>query len=372
MSVSEIPTIQDLSTPARTVRIGFIRPDSRERDRNRGWHPHLGAHWSIAGGLHLALEEAARHRAGAVQIFSKTSGQWAAKPLTSEAIRQFHETRARLGPFETAVHDSYLINLGSPDPVLLEKSFRAFVHEIERCETLGIPRLVFHPGSHLGEGEAACLKRIASSMKKALRATRGFATRLLIENTAGQGSNVGYRLEHLEELLVRVGDPDRVRVCIDTCHLLAAGYDYRTEQGYADVRGELEQRVGLDRIDWFHLNDSKKECGSRVDRHEHIGKGFVGAAAIGRILRDPAFREVPAVLETPKIGQADRRNLALLRRLSRIPLPSGKQLQPDPRVCVDGSRTDPSLGESVKQDPGISVVGIGERIDPLPPEDALQ
>lgn len=316
MSALETITIQAPPSAARAPRSRSPRERSRERDRARGWHPFLGAHWSIAGGLHLALEEAAHYRAGAVQIFSKTSGQWAAKPLTEEAIRLFHETQARLGPFETAVHDSYLINLGSPDPALREKSLRAFLHEIERCEALGIPRLVFHPGSHLGEGEAACLRRIASSMKEALRATRGLTTRLLIENTAGQGTNVGYRIEHLEELLVRVDDA-RVRVCIDTCHLLAAGYDYRSEQGYAEVRGELEQRVGLGTIDWFHLNDSKKECGSRVDRHEHIGKGFVGAAAIARFLQDPAFREVPMVLETPKAGNADRRNLAAVRRLSR-------------------------------------------------------
>lgn len=323
MSISEVITIQGSTHPARPGRFRTARESSGERDRSRGWHPHLGAHWSIAGGLHLALEEAARYRAGAVQIFSKTSGQWAAKPLTPEAVRLFRETQARLGPFETAVHDSYLINLGSPDPALLEKSFRAFVNEIERCEALGIPRLVFHPGSHLGEGESACLKRIASSMKKALLATPGFTTRLLIENTAGQGTNVGYRIEHLEELLVRVDDANRVRVCIDTCHLLAAGYDYRTDQGFADVRGDLQQRVGLERIDWFHLNDSKKECGSRVDRHADIGKGFVGTAAIGRILRDPVFRNVPMVLETPKIDQGDRRNLSVLRRLSRIdPTPS--------------------------------------------------
>ena len=316
--VSTLETI-NIQVPTLSARAPHARPPrerSRERDRLRGWHPYLGAHWSIAGGLHLALEEAARYRAAAVQIFSKTSGQWAAKPLTEEAIRLFRETQARLGPFETAVHDSYLINLGSPDAALREKSLAAFVHEIERCEALGIPRLVFHPGSHLGEGEAACLQRIASCMKEALRSTRGFTTRLLIENTAGQGSNVGHRMEHLEELLARVGD-SRVRVCIDTCHLLAAGYDYRSEQGYAHVRGELERRVGLATIDWFHLNDSKKECGSRVDRHEHIGKGFVGAAAIARILQDPAFRDVPMVLETPKEGQADRRNLAVLRRLSR-------------------------------------------------------
>ncbi|MEZ4654336.1 MAG: deoxyribonuclease IV [Candidatus Eisenbacteria bacterium] len=182
-----------------------------------------------------------------------------------------------------------------------------------------MPRLVFHPGSHLGEGEAACLRRIASSMKKALRATRGSVTRLLLENTAGQGSNVGYRIEHLERIIDQVGDGERVRVCIDTCHLLAAGYDYRSEQGYQEVRGELAERIGLSRIDWFHLNDSKKDCGSRVDRHEHIGKGFVGAAAIGRFLRDPVFREVPMVLETPKADDGDRRNLAKLRRLARDP-----------------------------------------------------
>ena len=283
------------------------------------WHPYLGAHMSIAGGLHLALEAAAAHRSGAVQIFTKSSNQWAAKPLTPEIIAEFRSENERLGPFETAAHDSYLINLGSPDAALRRKSLLAFIDEIERCEVLGVPRLVFHPGSHMGEGEAAGLKRVAASMREALKKTSGCRTRLLIENTAGQGTNLGHRLEHLQELLEIVGEPERTGVCIDTCHLLAAGYDYRTEEGYTAVRAELSERIGLARIGWFHINDSKTPVGSRVDRHEHIGHGHVGAAPFRFFLTDPAFRRVPMILETRKEDDWDKRNLACLRRLSRMP-----------------------------------------------------
>ena len=274
---------------------------------------------SVAGGLHHALEEAARFRSGAVQVFTKNSNQWAAKPLDPEAIRLFQETDARLGPFEMAAHDSYLINLASPDVALRKRSLNAFKDEIERCEALAIPRLVFHPGSHMGEGESVGLRRVADSVREAIGATSGYRTRVLIENTAGQGTNLGHRLEHLRELLERIGSPERCGVCLDTCHLLAAGYDYRTPDGYAEVRAEIDRLVGLKRVGWFHVNDSKTDVASRVDRHTHIGKGHVGSAPFRFFLTDPAFRGVPMVLETPKEDEADRRNLALLRRLSRLP-----------------------------------------------------
>jgi deoxyribonuclease IV len=282
------------------------------------WHPYLGAHMSIAGGHHHALEAAARYRSRAVQLFTRNSNQWAAKPLEPESVRLFRETDQRLGPFEMAAHDSYLINLGSPDVALRRKSLGAFVEEITRCEELGIPRLVFHPGSHMGAGEAAGLAAIADSVRQAIRATAGSRVRLLIENTAGQGTNLGYRLEHLQELLERIGIPERTGVCLDTCHLLAAGYDFRTAEGYARVRGDVDARIGHAAVGWFHLNDSRCEVAGRVDRHAHIGKGCIGVAPFRFILTDPAFRNVPMVLETPKEGEADRRNLALLRRLSRV------------------------------------------------------
>ena len=304
--------------PAFGARPGPAR-GGRKPARPDAFHPLLGAHMSVAGGLHHALEEAARHRSGAVQVFTKNSNQWAAKPLEAEAIRLFRETDAKLGPFEMAAHDSYLINLGSPQAELRERSRRAFVDEIERCEALAIPRLVFHPGSHMGEGEAVGLRRVASEVKKALRATSGYATRVLIENTAGQGTNLGHRLEHLRTLMEEIGAPGRCGVCLDTCHLLAAGYDYRTPAGYAAVREQIAEAVGLEQVGWFHLNDSKTDLASRVDRHTHIGQGHVGSAPFRFFLTDPAFRDVPMVLETPKEGEADRRNLALLRRLSRLP-----------------------------------------------------
>lgn len=281
-------------------------------------HALLGAHNSIAGGLHLALEEAGRLRAGAVQIFTKSSNQWAAKPLDTETIALFRDTNEKLGPFEMAAHSSYLINLGSPDDTLWRQSIDALVIEIERCELLQIPRLVFHPGAHMGTGEDVGLARVAAAMREALTATAGYRTRLTIENTAGQGSCLGHRLEHIERLLQHLDGDARVTVCLDTCHLLAAGYDYRAAEGYAGIRAELATRIGLDRIDWFHVNDSKKDLGSRVDRHTHIGEGFVGANAFKHFLTDTAFRQVPMVLETPKDDGADARNLAKLRRLSRV------------------------------------------------------
>jgi len=281
-------------------------------------HPYLGAHMSIAGGLHLALEEAARHRSGAVQLFTKQSNQWAAKPLDDESIRLFKETNAKLGPFEMAAHSSYLLNLGTSDAALWKKSLDAFVIELERCEALGIPRLVFHPGAHMGAGEEVGLKQVVKAMREAINRTPGFRTRLVIESTAGQGSCLGHKLEHLETLLNDTGHPERLGICLDTCHLLAAGYDYRTDQGYGGFREELSRRVGLDAIVWFHLNDSKKDLGSRVDRHEHIGDGFVGKKPFGFFLKDEVFRRVPMVLETAKEDDADKRNLATLRRLSRI------------------------------------------------------
>jgi deoxyribonuclease IV len=295
-----------------------VAPKTSAAQDGRMWHPYLGAHMSIAGGVHKALEEAARHRSGAVQLFTKNNNQWSGKPLTPEAIEQFVETDRRLGPFEKAAHDSYLINLASPDPELRAKSLAAFIDEVERCEGLGIPRLVFHPGAHVGEGEAAGIERVASAVREAIDATPGYTTRLLFENTAGQGSSLGHRLEHLSQLIDRVGVPERTAVCLDTCHLFAAGYDLRTPESYAVTRRAISRTVGLKSVGWWHLNDAKRELGSRVDRHAHIGKGKIGSGGFRNVLTDTAFRRVPMVLETPKEDDGDKRNLALLRRLSRM------------------------------------------------------
>jgi deoxyribonuclease-4 len=216
------------------------------------------------------------------------------------------------------VHDSYLINLASPDPALLEKSRQAFLEEIRRCDFLGIRLLVFHPGAHLGAGEESGLRRIVESLDWVCERSDGSSTVLLLENTAGMGSGLGYRLTHLAEILDHVRRPGRLGVCIDTCHLLASGVEFRTEESYAQLLGEMGRLFGIDRIRAMHLNDSKKDLGSRVDRHEHIGKGCIGSRPFGWILRDPRLSGVPKVIETAKAGEMDRKNLALLRRLAAV------------------------------------------------------
>jgi len=273
---------------------------------------------SVAGGLHHALEDAARHRCGAVQLFTKNASQWAARPLDPEAVRTFRETMARLGPFRSAAHDSYLINLASPDRALRERSRRAFIEEIERCELLGLEYLVFHPGAHMGAGEKAGIATAAAGVRQALRSSSGYRTVLLFENTAGQGTCLGGPLEHLTMLLDGAGGEPRAGVCLDTCHLWAAGHDYSTPERYAALRARIVTEIGAERVRWIHCNDAKSALGSRLDRHEHIGRGRIGSRALACFLRDPLWRSTPMVLETPKENEADRRNLAMLRRLSRM------------------------------------------------------
>lgn len=290
---------------------------SRKKEGRKSHKPLLGAHMSISGGLHNAIFEAARLHCNALQIFSRNSNQWAMKPLTDEMVAAWSEA-ITAHPMVTMVHDSYLINLASPDPVLYDRSRKAFLEEALRCETLGIPFLVFHPGSHMGEGEARGLDRIARALDWVDRRLGAAKVTLLLENTAGQGTNLGFRFEHLAWIRDRVKNPERLGVCIDTCHLLAAGYDFRTDAGYAEVFSECEAVMGTRTVKAFHVNDSKRELGSRVDRHENIGKGHVGSRAFRLLMQDPRFQKVPKVLETPKADDMDRRNLALLRRLASL------------------------------------------------------
>lgn len=275
--------------------------------------PFVGAHMSIAGGLHNAILDAARYRCRVVQLFSKSSNQWKAKAITEDDLHIWKEALAK-HPMLTVVHDSYLINLASPDADLRDKSRLAFLEEVRRCDLLGIPYLVFHPGAHMGAGEQTGLERIAESLNWVCAHAADSPTVLLIETTAGQGSSLGYRFEHLAQIIELADAPHRFGVCVDTCHILAAGYDFRTEHGYREVFDTFDRLVGLDRLRCFHVNDSKKDLGSRVDRHAHIGKGFVGNAAFRLLMSDPRFAEVPKVLETPKKDDMDRKNLALLRR----------------------------------------------------------
>ena len=252
-----------------------------------------------------------------IQVFTRNQRQWEPKPLDPATIEEFQVEAKAAGYLQDAVsHASYLINLCAASPETLAKSRRAFEDEIRRCGLLGIPYLCLHPGSHLGEGEDAGLIAIAESLREALAATRGVRVKILLENTAGQGTNLGYRFEHLAELL-RLGRSKRLGVCIDTCHMFAAGYDLRTKKSYEASMTELEDVVGLNRVHAFHLNDSKFELGMKKDRHENIGEGAIGKTAFKLLVNDDRWRALPGVLETPGGPDGYAQNLDTLRRMLR-------------------------------------------------------
>lgn len=277
--------------------------------------PYLGAHMSIAGGVGLAPERGASVGCEIIQIFTKANHNWAAKPLTDKECEAFKRNMDQHKIQTAFAHDSYLINLGSPDKTLHKKSLDAFIHELERAERLGLLALVFHPGSHVGSGEEEAIKRIAESVNRAHQKTKGFKVLVCYENAAGQGTNVGHRFEHLAQLIERTEEKKRTGICFDTQHAFASGYDLRTEEGYKKVFEEFDKIVGISKIKCFHLNDSKKELGSRVDRHEHIGKGHIGLTGFRCLMNDPRFKEHPMSLETPK-GEdlkEDAENLKILR-----------------------------------------------------------
>ncbi|MCZ6689644.1 MAG: deoxyribonuclease IV [Planctomycetota bacterium] len=288
----------------------------------------LGAHMSIAGGIWKSLERGKEHNSRVIQVFTKSSNQWRAMPLTKDAVRAFHEARKATGVFPAMAHDSYLINLGSPQARLWKKSCSSLRIELQRAERLGIPYVVAHPGAHTGAGERFGLKRISMAIRSILRETSDWKVSLLLETTAGQGTSIGHRFEQLGEMLDRVGLPDRTGVCLDTCHVFAAGYDWRTQEGYEAMWDEFDQEIGLKMLKAFHLNDSKGKPGGRLDRHEHIGRGEIGSAAFGRLMRDKRFWSIPMVLETPKDEKdSDRRNLTLLRRLRSSKGPKAKRVR---------------------------------------------
>lgn len=275
----------------------------------------LGAHVSTAGGLALAPERGRDIGADAIQVFTRNQVQWAAKAVTAAESRAFREAVAASGIQSVLSHGSYLVNLANPDRSALRRSRKAFFAEMRRCHALGIPYLVFHPGAHMGSGEEAGLARVAESLNEALQRGRELAVMPLLEVTAGQGTCVGHRFEHLARILDLLESPDRVGVCLDTCHLLAAGYDIATPNGYERTMTELRATVGLERVKAFHLNDAKKGLGSRLDRHASVGQGFLGTATFRRLLRDERFRGLPMVLETPGGPPRWKDELALLRRL---------------------------------------------------------
>jgi deoxyribonuclease IV len=287
------------------------------KTRNKSRGPLLGAHMSIAGGVDKSLLLGKMVDCDAIQIFTKSSRQWAAKPYTKEEIELFGLNRKETGITTIIGHDSYLLNLGSPDDALRKRSVAAFIDELERCEILGVSNLVAHPGAHVGAGEEEGIKAIARSLDEVHQACPGYKTKVTLEITAGQGSNLGYRFEQIAKILEATKENDRLRVCFDTEHAFAAGYDIRTREGYERTFIEFDEAIGLDRLAAFHLNDSKKEFNSRVDRHEHIGKGHIGVEGFRLLVNDKRFWGLPMCLETPKGPDLaeDRENLTLLRSL---------------------------------------------------------
>lgn len=262
---------------------------------------YVGAHVSASGGVENAPVNAKEIGAKAFALFTKNQRQWVSNPLTLASIKVFRENCEKYDfkPFQILPHDSYLINLGHPEKEQLEKSRAAFLDEMQRCEQLGLDRLNFHPGSHLKAiSEEECLSRIAESVNIALDKTRGVIA--VIENTAGQGTNMGHKFEQIRFMIDKVDDKSRVGVCIDTCHAYTSGYNIKTPEGYSDTFSQFEKIIGFKYLKGIHINDSKKELASRVDRHDSIGKGFLGDEMFRMLMNDPRFDNMPLILETPE------------------------------------------------------------------------
>jgi deoxyribonuclease-4 len=280
--------------------------------------PLLGAHMSIEGGLHKAFERISTVRGESLQIFSKNQRQWKSPALEDDEITLFRKAWKQWGKGPVAVHDSYLINLANPDTTKANRAVAAFADEISRAGLLSIPYLIMHPGSHVGAGLEKGLAQLTTNLDRAFKlAAEASSVMVLLETTAGQGTGIGSSFEELARVIARSEFSGRLGVCLDTCHVFAAGYDISTGKGYRKTLADFDAKIGLERLKFFHLNDSKKELGSRVDRHTHIGKGKIGLEGFRLLLNDPRFAHHPMVLETPKKRdlQEDIRNLALLRSL---------------------------------------------------------
>jgi len=260
--------------------------------------PLLGAHVSIAGGVSQSLARGRQIGCDCIQIFTKGSRQWASKPYSGEEIEAFKSAQAETGIKMVVAHDSYLLNLGAPDDKLRKRSVEGLIDELERCESLAVPFLIAHPGAHVGSGEDAGITTVARSIDEAHKSCAGLKTRVALEITAGQGSNLGYSFAQMERIFDAVKENDRLRLCFDTEHAFAAGYDLRSVEGYERTFTELDEHVGIKRVVAFHLNDSLKPFHSRVDRHQHIGKGYLGVEPFDRLLHDPRFIGIPMCLET--------------------------------------------------------------------------
>lgn len=262
--------------------------------------PCLGAHMSISGGLYKAIQRIQKVGGTALQIFSKNQRQWRVPSLTEESIQAFKEEWQKWGRYPVAVHTSYLINLAAKNKDILKRSVSAFADELKRAALLGIPFVIIHPGSHGGEGVKTGLKKVVQSLDRSLELSETTEVMILLETTAGQGTNLGASFEELAFILEKSKYQEKLGVCVDTAHIFAAGYDLRTPTAYARTFDLLEKNIGLSRVRFFHLNDSRTALGSRKDRHEHIGQGQIGLAGFKLLLNDPRFQDHPMVLETPK------------------------------------------------------------------------
>jgi deoxyribonuclease-4 len=278
---------------------------------------YLGAHMSISGGIHLAPGRGKAAGCAVIQLFTQNANQWRGKMPSASDAALFREQREESGLKDVVSHDIYLINLASAPGETREKSMIAFREEMERCFLLGIEKIVMHPGSHLGAGEETGLQRIVEAFDTLFELTPDFHGKILLENTAGQGTNLGFRFSHLQTIINGSNRPERFAVCLDTCHSVAAGYNLLTREGYTATFEEFDKLIGLHRLACFHMNDSKKGLGSHVDRHEHIGQGELGLAPFRMLMNDPRFTTVPKILETPKgdNDEMDEVNLKILRDL---------------------------------------------------------
>ena len=275
--------------------------------------PYLGAHMPISDGIESSLYEGKRIGCDVIQIFTHGTTSWYVKSLTEEKIEAFKRARKETGIIPVSVHVVYLINIASSEKRIWRNSVNLLKKEIERTEALDIPYVVMHPGSHKGAGEDKGIENIVRGLKKVIEETSD-KVKILLETTAGQGTSIGYRFEQLAEIMEKV-DSERIGICVDTCHIFAAGYDFRTKQGYERIINEIEDLIGLEYLLLFHVNDSKKDCGLRIDRHMHIGKGMIGKEAIGFFLKDRRFKNHPFILETPKEDDYDIINLEILRQI---------------------------------------------------------
>jgi len=282
--------------------------------------PRFGAHMSVAGGLENACHAGAAAGCDCLQIFVKNQRQWKAPPLTDDQVVRFKDALSATALTPIVAHATYLLNLASPDGTTRDRSIRCMIDELQRCETLGVAGLIFHPGAHMDDTIEAGIERIAKGLDQVHKTCAGFESMILLETTAGQGTAIGWQFEQIADIVDRTKQPDRLGVCLDTCHLFAAGYDFRTKEGYKSMIDEMDSTFGLERIKCIHTNDSKRECGSRVDRHEHIGKGKIGKGGFAHFVNDERFAGIPMILETPKGKDGrgtdlDKVNLKRLRAL---------------------------------------------------------